>query len=83
MGEMSDPKINYRKETYKGHTIVFSDDKRRKQIFIDGRRIRYGSASGQYYLAVYAYDRAPSLEEVVKRYLDYKERTKKRAGKGA
>lgn len=67
-----------RRETYKGHEIIFPDDGRRKRIFIDGRPVRYGQAGDEYYLDVYAFDRAKTLEEVIKRYLDYKDRVRKR-----
>ena len=60
-----------RRETYKGHEIVYPQDKRRKKIFIDGRPVKWGEASGTYYLDVYAYDRGRTLEETVKRYIGY------------
>jgi hypothetical protein len=66
-----------RRETYKGHEIVYSPDERRKRIFIDGRPRRYGQAGDEFYLDVYAYDRAKTLEEVIKRYLDYQDRVRK------
>lgn len=67
-----------RRETYKGHEIVFPTDERRRRIFIDGRPVHYGTASGQYYLDVYAYDRAETLEEVVKRYINDRESRERR-----
>lgn len=62
-----------RRETYRGHEIFFPDDPRRKRIFVDGRPVRHGTAGGKHYLDVYAYDRADSLDDVVRRYIDYLE----------
>jgi hypothetical protein len=68
-----------RRQTYKGHEVVIPDDERGKRISIDGRSVHYGvTDGGEYYLDVYAYDRAKSLDEVVKRYIDYLERTERR-----
>lgn len=64
-----------RRETYKDHEIFFPGDERWRRVFIDGRPVHYGVAGGQYYLDVYAYDRADSLDEVLRRYLDYVELT--------
>ena len=66
-----------RKETYKGHEIVYPRDERRKKIFIDGRPVKWGETGGAYYLDVYAYDRGRSLDETVKRYIDYREKAGK------
>ncbi len=60
-----------RRETYKGHEIIYPRDERRKKIFIDGRPVKWGETGGTYYLDVYAYDRGRTLDETVKRYLDY------------
>jgi hypothetical protein len=60
-----------RTTTYKGHEIFYPEDQRRKKIFIDGRPVQWGEAGGTYYLDVYAYDRGSTLEETVKRYIDY------------
>lgn len=64
-----------RRKTIKGHEVLFPSDARRKRIFIDGRPVHYGVVGGEYYLDVYAYDRAASLEKVVERYIGYLERT--------
>jgi hypothetical protein len=45
--------------------------------------VHYGLAGDEYYLDVYAYDRAKSLEEVIKRYIDHLERTQGRKDKEA
>jgi hypothetical protein len=63
-----------RKETYKGHEIVIPEDQRRKKIFIDGRPVRWSELRGSFYLDVYAYDRGRTLEETIKRYIDYLEK---------
>jgi len=64
-----------RREAYNGHEIVIPIDERRKRISIDGRSVHYGvTDTGQYYLDKYAYDRAKSLDEVIKRYIDYLDR---------
>jgi hypothetical protein len=68
-----------RRETYKGHEILYPRDERRKKIFIDGRPVKWGEAGGTFYLNVYAYDRGQTLEETVKRYIGYLDKT----GKGA
>jgi hypothetical protein len=62
-----------RRETYRKHEIIFPADERRKRIFIDGRPVRYGQAGDEYYLDVYAYDRGKSLQDAIKRYLDYRD----------
>lgn len=80
--EANPPASGDRRHTYKGHEIVIPDDKRRRRISIDGRSVHYGvTDGGEYYLDAYAYDRAKSLDEVVKRYIDYKERTERREKK--
>jgi hypothetical protein len=44
-------------------------------LLIDGERIRYGQDDGGlYYLSPYAYDRDESLLEVVRRYVEYRDR---------
>lgn len=63
-----------RRETYKRHEIVYPRDDRRKKIFIDGRPVKWGEAGGTYYLGVYAFDRGRTLDETVKRYIDYLEK---------
>ena len=67
-----------RRKTYKGHEVLIPADERRRRIYIDGRPVQYGLAGDTYYLDVYAYDPAKSLDEVIERYLDYKERTERR-----
>jgi len=64
-----------RRETYNGHEIVIPSDERQKRISIDGRSVYYGVTDrGEYYLDKYAYDGAKSLDEVIKRYIDYLDR---------
>ena len=63
-----------RRETINGHEVVIPTDERNKRISIDGRSVYYGVTAGEYYLDKYAYDRAKSLDEVIKRYLDYLDR---------
>jgi hypothetical protein len=70
-----------RRENYKGHEIVYPTDERRNRFFIDGRPVRYGQAGDEYYLDVYAFDRAKTLEEVIRRYLDYKDRVREHGSK--
>jgi hypothetical protein len=73
------PVADKSRKTYKGHEIVIPDAEGRKRISIDGRSLYYGvTDGGEYYLDAYAYDRAKSLDEVVKRYIDYLERTERR-----
>ena len=80
-GHASGHGVAGRSEVYKGHEIFVPDDQRRKHLFIDGRSVGYGTAGGEYYLDVYAYDRAKSLDEVVRRYLDFKDQADARAKK--
>lgn len=63
-----------RLEAYKGHEILYPHDERRKKIFIDGRPVKWGETGGTYYLDVYAYDRGQTLDETIKRYIDYLEK---------
>jgi hypothetical protein len=66
-------------ETYRGHKIITRKKGKRTELLIDGVRIKFGQdAAGLYYLQPYAYDRAESLLEVVKRYLDYRAKQEKR-----
>ena len=72
-----------RRENYKGHEIVIPTDERRKRISIDGRSVYFGvTAGGEYFLDKYAYDPAKSLDEVIKRYIDYLERVEKAKKEG-
>jgi hypothetical protein len=72
-----------RRESYNGHEIVIPTDERRKRIAIDGRSVHYDvTTSGEYFLDTYAYDRAKSLDEVIKRYLDYLDRLEKTRKEG-
>ncbi|MCA1579458.1 MAG: hypothetical protein LC794_19100 [Acidobacteria bacterium] len=72
-----------RRETYNGHEIVIPTDERSKRISIDGRSVYYGVTNGgEYYLDKYAYDRAKSLDEVIKRYVDYLDRVEKSGREG-
>lgn len=65
-------------ETYKNHEIVVRPKGKRTELLIDGVRTKFGQdAGGLFYLQPYAYDRAESLVEVVKRYLDYRARQEK------
>jgi hypothetical protein len=61
----------FRRLDYKGHAVLIPEDRRRKKLFIDGRTVIHRIAGDTYYLSVNAYDRAPTLEAVIKRYLDY------------
>lgn len=64
-----------RRETYNGHEIVIPTDERNKRISIDGRTVYYAvNAKGEYYLDKYSFDPAKTLDEVIKRYLDYLDR---------
>ena len=61
-----------RRETINGHEVVIPTDERNKRLSIDGRTVYYAvNPRGEYYLDKYAYDPAKSLDEVIKRYLDY------------
>lgn len=67
-----------RRETYNGHEIVIPKDERNKRISIDGRTVYYAvNAKGEYYLDKYSFDPAKTLDEVIKRYLDYLDRVAK------
>lgn len=72
-----------RRQTYNDHEIVIPTDEKSKRVSIDGRAVYFDvTASGEYYLDKYAYDRAKSLDEVIKRYLDYLNRVEaKKEGK--
>lgn len=63
--------VSVRKQTYKGHEILYPQDQPRRKIFIDGRPVKWGEAGGTFYLDVYAYDRGKTLEDTVKRYIDF------------
>lgn len=66
-------------ESYQGHQIVTRKTGQRTELLIDGERIKFGQdAAGLYYLQPYAYDRADSLLEVIRRYLDYRAKQEKR-----
>jgi hypothetical protein len=72
-----------RRETYNGHEIVIPTDERNRRISIDGRSVYYGiTDAGQYYLDKYAYDRAKSLDDVIKRYIDYLDRVESASKEG-
>lgn len=79
--EKSNARAHVRKKTYKGHEIVYPLDERRKKIFIDGRPVTWGETGGTYYLDVYAFDRGRDLDETVKRYIDYLEKSGGKARK--
>lgn len=77
-------------QEYKGHRIripaeVEGDQsyiEQRGTLFIDAVPIRFGQdVGGGFYLEPYAYDRHASLFEVVKRFIDYRERSKATAPK--
>lgn len=80
-GKGKKPASDSRRETYKGHEILYPGDQRRKKIFIDGRPVKWGKAGDSYYLDVYAYDPGRTLEETVKRYLAHLEKAGSKAGK--
>lgn len=69
------------RETYKGHDIVIRRDDPGRRVLVDGEPIRYGRASDEFYLDVYAYDRDPSLLAVVRRYIDHREAAAARQAK--
>ena len=62
-----------RRENYNGHEIVYPEERKRR-FFIDGRPVVYGVAGDTYYLNVYAYEPGDTLEEVIKNYLNYKDK---------
>ena len=68
--------------SYHGHEIHIPADDPGRRVVIDGVPIRYGQAADGYYLSAYAYDRAPSLLEVVKRFVDYRDTAIERREKG-
>ncbi len=59
------PGVTARVFTHKDHEVAIPDDPPRTWIFIDGRPVRYGRLGEQYYLDVYAYDLADTLDEVI------------------
>lgn len=62
------------RETYRGHEIeIFSDDPGRR-VVIDGEPFRYGQVGDEFYLEAYAYDRSTSLVEVVRKFVDYRDK---------
>ena len=72
-----------RRETYNGHEIVIPTDERNKRLSIDGRTVYYDrNARGEYYLNKYAFDPGKSLDEVIKRYVDYLDRAAKSRQEG-
>jgi hypothetical protein len=72
-----------RRETYNGHEVVIPIDERNKRISVDGRSVRYDVTDrGEFYLDKYAYDRAKSLDEVIKRYLDHLDRVQQARKEG-
>jgi hypothetical protein len=71
------------RETYKGHEIFIPRDDAGRRIVIDGEPLRYGRSGDLFYLSAYAYDPAPTLVEVVRRYIDYRDAAATRRAKGA
>jgi len=78
-------------QEYKGHRIRIPEEVERGQsyieqrgtLFLDDEPIQFGQdGSGRFYLEPYAYDRHASLFEVVKRFVDYRERLKTKRAKG-
>ena len=62
------------RETYRGHEIeIFPADAGRR-VVIDGEPFRYGKAGDEFYLQAYAYDRSTSLAEVVRKFIDYRDK---------
>ena len=64
-----------RRETINGHEIVIPTDERNKRLSVDGRTVYYAvNARGEYYLDKYAFDPAKTLDDVIKRYVEYLDR---------
>lgn len=63
---------------HRGHEIFIPTDDRDLRVVIDGEPIRYGKVADGYYLETFAYDRDPSLLEVIKRYLDHRDAAEER-----
>jgi hypothetical protein len=72
---------NLRREVYGDHEVLFPVEARDRRVFIDGVPRRYGRLTDGYYLDAYSYDRAESLEDVVKRYLDYRDAVERKSEK--
>ena len=71
-GRRAEPGIE--RETHHGHEIeIFPDDPGRR-VLIDGEPFRYGEAGDEFYLEAYAYDRSASLAEVVRKFVDYRDK---------
>lgn len=62
---------------HKGSQIDIALRGGKYELRIDGRLMRWGQLpGGMYYLHDYAYDPAPDLLEVAKRYVEYRARAK-------
>jgi hypothetical protein len=70
------------RETYHGHEIFIPRDDSGRRVVLDGEPLRYGESADGFYLSVYAYDRDPSLLDVIKRYIDYRDAVAERRGRG-
>lgn len=78
-------------QEYKGHCIRVPEEVQCGQsyieqhgtLFIDDEPIRFGQdGGGRFALEPYAYDRDASLFEVVKRFIDYRDRVRTKPPKG-
>jgi hypothetical protein len=66
-----------RTERYKGRRIILREKQDDSTLYIDNEPVKFGRLpSGHYYLEPYAYDTDVSLLEVVKRFIDYQERSR-------
>lgn len=68
-----------RRTTYKGHELAFPADETTRTVYVDGVAHRYELLPRGYILDAWAYEPADSVEEVVKRYVDYKVKAAKLA----
>jgi hypothetical protein len=66
-------------EQYEGHVIAISEGDTRRRVQIDDRSYRYGKIGDLYYLDEYAYDPTDSLDELGRRFIDYRAATATRS----
>lgn len=71
-GRRAEPVVD--RETYRGHEIEIYTDDAGRRVVIDGAPFRYGRAGDEFYLEAYAYDRSTSLAEVVRKFVDYRDK---------
>jgi hypothetical protein len=64
------------RDEYNGHRIELRQRKGERELLIDNQVIRYGELpGGLFFLYDYAYDWRPDLQDLARRYIDYRSAT--------